>query len=308
VLGVVVVLIVVAVIVLAVRGGRTVTLEPSSNQPPSAGRPWPAGSWELTHQIELPSGWSAGRQEIRANGSTTEIGGSWAALVPDADPGDFVSCGVTVLRPGQSIPRPAKTEPVTVGDAPAEYAPAGRGGQPYGVFWRGPVGAWANVRCYPGDDRDSRTEALALAERVRFTSTPVFVPVRLAALPRGYQADHLNYREAEPGQLILRAEDVDAAMPYLAVWYPRPPADPDASERGVLNGRPVTMYAFARQLCFADGPGVCVSDWSTDSMGNSHDWPPGARQVLVDVAAGLVSPTNLADRATWFTGREAFPA
>ena len=155
----VVLLIVMAVIVLTVREGRPETLEPS-NQPPPAGRPWPTGSWELTHQIELPSGWTTGRQEIRVNGSSTEIGGSWTALVPDADPDDFVSCGVTVLRPGQSMPRPAKTEPVTVGDVSAEYAPAARGGQPAGVFWRGPAGGWANVSCFRSDDRDYRTEAL----------------------------------------------------------------------------------------------------------------------------------------------------
>jgi hypothetical protein len=75
----------------------------------------------------------------------------------------------------------------------------------------------------------------------------------------------------------------------------------------VLNGRPVIMDAFARLLCYSNDPGVCVSEWSTDPMGNSDRWPPGVRQLLVDAAAGLVAPTNIADGASWFPGREAFP-
>ena len=180
--------------------------------------------------------------------------------------------------------------------------------KPFGVYWPGAGGAWANVWC-----QLSRDQTVAMAERVRFETTPVQVPIRLDGLVAGYHADAVENRvsDTEPGtRLTLQPDATDSLAPGLVAFsYPGTVEDlGPGTETLTIAGRPALARAYTRQVCFVGEPIVCAGEDATDPMGNDENWPAGERDQLVELASHLVVAEQPGDRATWFDAGLAFPA
>lgn len=271
-----------------------------------------SAGWQLTHTVDLPEGWQITAQRVTATDSTSALQGDPSLLTPEEQQrGDFPACLVTVHAAGQEVPLPTgpESEAVTVNGAEGRYAALDeeKTDQPFGVYWPGAGGAWANVWCQLGRD-----QTVAMAERVRFATTPVQTPIRLSGLVAGYHADAIESRvsETEPGtRLTLRPDDAESLAPWLVAFsYPGSADDlGPGTETLTIAGRPALARAYTRQVCFVGEPITCVGEDATDPMANDETWPAGERDQLVELASHLVLAEQPDDRATWFDGELAFP-
>ncbi len=268
--------------------------------------------WQLTHTVDLPEGWQTTAQRVTATASTSALQGDPSMLPPEAQGrGEFPACLVTVHAPGQEVPLPTgpKSEPVTVNGAAGRYAALAEGDtdEPFGVYWPGAGGAWANVWC-----QLSRDQTVAMAERVQFATTQVQTPIRLDGLVPGYHADAIEFRvsDTDPGtRLTLRPDDPESLEPWLVAFsYPGTVDDlGPGTETLTIAGRPALARAYTRQVCFVGAPITCVGEDATDPMGNEETWPADKRDQLIELASHLVLADRPDDRATWFDGGLAFP-
>lgn len=289
------------VVLVGVTREPAVTVLPAL-APSLPARPNPVGTWELTHSFRLEPGWRVNSQEVRELSSTSQLAGP--------DEGGPLYCTMTGHAAGAAMPRLVNGRRVQIGDRPGTYVsvdPKHRS-RPHGAFWRGPDGRWANAWCQGG-----RTPSLALAEQVRFTTTPVRVPLRLDALPTGYHADLIEVRPPEEDAgpdvtLLLEPDEPDGPLPPLyALASPEPLSKVTRKDESLLlDGRPGRASAIGRSVCLTDRQLLCAGVQQTDGVGNANRWPPGQRELVLTTARRLVS-ADPADRSTWFEGRRAFP-
>lgn len=271
-----------------------------------------SAGWQLTHTVDLPEGWQTTAQRVTATDSTSALQADPSLLTPEEQQrGDFPACLVTVHAPGAEVPLPSgpEAEAVTVNGTAATYVALNEDNtdEPFGVYWPGAGGAWANVWC-----QLSRDQTVAMAERVQFASTPVQTPIRLDGLVAGYHADAVENRvsDTEPGtRLTLRPDAADSPDPWLVAFsYPGTVEDlGPGTETLTIAGRPAVARAYTRQVCFVGEPIVCAGEDATDPMGNDETWPPGERDRLVELASHLVVAEKSDDRTTWFDAGQAFP-
>lgn len=272
-----------------------------------------SAGWQLTHTVDLPEGWQITAQRVTAQDSTSALQGDPSLLTAEEQQrGDFPACLVTVHAAGQEVPLPTgpESEAVVVNGAAGRYLALDEEhtDEPFGVYWPGADGAWANVWC-----QLSRDQTVAMAERVRFTTTPVQIPIRLNGMVAGYHADAVEVRvsDTEPvTRLTLRPDDPDSLDAGLVAFsYPGSADDlGPGTETLTIAGRPALARAYTRQVCFLGEPIACVGEDATDPMGNDEVWPAGERDRLIELASQLVTAEQSADRATWFDAGLAFPA
>ena len=284
---------------LIVARSSSEAVEVIPGQPPGApAQPGPVGSWVLTHTVDLPPGLQIVEQRIEATSSTTELAG-----LPPESPG---YCSVTVTQRQSPVRPPTGGQPVTIGSAPGVYLSESQRDPDvgHGVFWDGPTGDHAHAFCHGG-----RTPTLALARRVRFAATPVKVPLRLEDVPTGYQPGSITLRpnESSPQVRLTLAPRAQTGVGIVIFQLATLPPVGTRGERVEIAGRRGVLHARPRQACLQDVAVVCAGEAGDDSVGNSAEWPPGARQRVISTVQHVRIAPHPSDAESWFEGRRAFP-
>lgn len=256
----------------------------------------PMNSWNQTHRVNVPSGWTITQRTVSALSESTSLEG----------PGGKGCLVSTSSSEPASNAWPQVRKHVTVQGGEGSYGQLDPDFGPYprAVIWQDASKRWFSVSC----DLEEG-EILGLAQRVQFGPNPMRVPFRLSEVPEqlslttlleSYQGAHRATAQFEvpggPRPLTMEISN----LPDRSVIA----ADGDV-ERGRIAGRQVDIRKASQSICFPPrSHPVCIfgpsdepaSDWSAETKG------------LALQTAELLSPVADPDNdSSWLDADQALP-
>lgn len=260
------------------------------DEDPSAGR-----SWNQTHRVDLPPGWTVTARNVGPTDESTSISG----------PG---SSGCLVWK-GFANPeqhrRPRNPQTVRVQGRTAEYGTLDPDFGPYprGVLWQDADAHWFSVAC----DLE-RAAIQRIAERVRSASHPMRVPFSLKSLPEGVSMVQLieSTRTAERSTAAAFELAGSRRPLYMQISNVTDTRSLQGKpERREIGGRPVEIHVESQTICFPTrSQRICISGPGDEP---ATDWQPGARSVALRTAELLDPIDDPEDEAGWLDADRAFP-
>jgi hypothetical protein len=263
--------------------------------------PSPGHTWNQTHRVELPPGWTVTARNVGLTDESTSLSG------PDGK-GCLVS---TWSSKPDRYARPPSPRFVSVQGRLAFYGPLDPhyGPYPRAVVWQGADHHWFGVSCDLG-----RTGVLALAEGVRSGDNPMRVPFRLRSEPDGVSMVQLI--EGTDRGVLRAGAQFQLTVPTGTSGRPRPltmeiSVDRDGSvargtgERARVGGRDVEVRRASQSICLpTTSDPVCISGPGDEP---ATDWGAAARRVAQQTAELLVPVDDPSDESTWVPADQAFP-
>jgi hypothetical protein len=253
-------------------------------------------SWNQSHRVDLPTGWSVTARNVGRTDESTSLAG------PDGK-GCLVSTWSS--KPERhSRPRWARTVSVhghkaAYGDLDPDY-----GLYPRAVLWEDADNGWLRVSC----DLD-RAGILGVAEGVRSAENPVRVPFKLSAMPDGLSMVQL-IESTEGGatpRVAAQFEMAGSARPLVMQISNELEARIDTGpvEKQTIGGRTVEIRPASQTICLSTKRDpVCVFGPADEP---ATDWSPQARRVALRTAELLTPIDDPNDRTSWLDADEALP-
>lgn len=280
---------VLVVLSLAAAGSSCASAEDTRTVEPAAGH-----SWNQTHRVDLPAGWTVTARNVGPTDESTSLSGP-----------DSTGCLVSTSPAEPKHYWGGYPETVSVQGLAASY---GRRDPDYGpysaqVVWQ-TGDRWFGVSC----DLD-RAGILGLAERVRTEPNPVLVPFRLASVPDGMRMTQLiEWVDGGTFRVSALFEHPSATRPLTMEVANRAkePIGRGPVETQTINGREVEVRRASQTLCLAtESEPICVSGPGDEP---ASDWSPDARRVAEETAAALVPVADSNDETSWYDADDAFPS
>ena len=263
------------------------------------------GNWNVIHRVDVPPGWTLSQVQVSGNAELS----SWRKVGDEANS----LCGVSVWGDfADFTPQPSGGEPVQVGGRAGLFLGKTDHFEALsGLWWHYRPDAWASLTCEADLGRD---ETVALAERVTFRPTKLLLPLRLTAVPQGYDVSYLGWDRVTgpPTYDLTLSHGKDLEFPLapkvtMGTATGAGPSDKGA-ETMTINGREATYDSGARNLCFPlSGWRACV-EGGPDSEPAEPDGDARLRERLLAVATELDFASDLDDPGTWFDGNRAAAA
>lgn len=252
-------------------------------------------SWNQTHRVDLPAGWTVTARNVGPTDESTSLSG------PDST-GCLVSTSPAEPEHYWGRQSPKK---VSVQGSVAAYGKRDPDYGPYSaqVVWQA-GDRWFGVSC----DLD-RAGILGLAERVRTEPHPVLVPFRLTSLPDGLQMTQLiEWVEGGTTRVSALFEQPSAVRPMTMEIsnHPEDSTTQGPVETQTIGGREIEVRRATQTLCLATrSEPICVAGPSDEP---APDWSADARRVAEETAAALLPVANSNDETSWYDADDAFPS
>lgn len=278
---------VLVVVSLAAAGSSCASPEDNRTVEPAAGH-----SWNQTHRIDLPAGWTVTARNVGPTDESTSLSGprSTGCLISTspAEPKHYWGeRPETVSVQGQEA---------SFGERDPDYGPYSAQ-----VVWDA-GDRWFDVGC-----NLDKAGILGMAERVHVEPNPVLVPYRLTSVPDGVRMTQLI--EWVDGKTIRVSAQFELATRPLSMEVSNPAKEsigPGSVETQTINGREVEVRRASQTLCLAtQSEPICVSGPGDEP---AFDWSPDARRVAEETAAALVPVADSNDQASWYDADVAFPS
>lgn len=296
--------------VLAAAVVALLVLVPVVLLPRLPGQTRSAGDWSLVHQVRPPAGWSVVEHSISRTVESTTVR-------PDAGAGAAAGvCEIQVYVPGglDLSTLPAQRDPARVHGHQAFFSNGD--GLDFGplLAFRYATDAWSLVQC-PRDAQLDRTKLVSLASAVRFRTSSIELPFRLASVPPGYRVESATQGTSPTSaELILAMTEIRVGDANMAITYApldHPTADGEVRKMEV-NGRPAFLdYASSHpRLCISAGASyICLAAyWPLGDWPARAPLPTNMGPVLVATAKQLQLVDDLGAVDTWYPGSQAIPA
>jgi hypothetical protein len=277
---------VVGLVLLAALAGCT---------PADLGDDPPAGrSWNQTHRVDLPSGWSVTARNVGPTDESTSISGPGSS-------GCLIWKGFE--RP-EEFRRPRSPLAVQVRGNRAEYGAhdPDYGPYPRGVLWQDADAHWFSVTC----DLE-QAGILRIAEQVYSASHPMRVPFRLDSMPEGVSMVQLIESTAgAERQMSAVFELAGSGRPqHMEISNVTDSMLEGKGERSEIAGREVEIRAASQSICFpTESQPICISGPGDEP---ATDWSSDARAVAFRTAELLSPLDDPDDEAGWLDADQAFP-
>jgi len=277
------------VLSLAASGSSCASAEDPRTVEPAAGH-----SWNQTHRVDLPAGWTVTARNVGPTDESTSLSGP-----------DSTGCLVST---SPAEPKHHWRESPAAASVQGSAASYGRRDPDYGpypaqVVWQA-GDRWFGVSC----DLD-RAGILGLAERVRTEPNSVRVPFRLTSVPDTMRMTQLiQWVDGETTRVSALFEQASATRPLTMEVgnQAKELTGRGPVETQTINGREVEVRRALQTLCLAtESEPICVSGPGDEP---AFDWSPDARRVAEETAAALVPVVNSNDETSWYDADDAFPS
>ncbi len=251
-------------------------------------------SWNQTHRVDLPAGWTVTARNVGPTDESTSLSGPRST-----------GCLVSTSPDEPEHYWDRHPEKVSVQGLTASYGQRHPDDGPYSaqVVWQANQ-HWFAVSC----DLD-RPGILGLAEKVRAEPNPLLVPFRLTSVPDGVRMTQLiEWVDGDTTRVTAQFEQPSATRRLVMEVGSGPKASTgrDTIETQVINGREVEVRRASQTLCLATkSEPICVSGPGDEP---AFDWSPDARRVAEETVSALVPVADSDDKASWYDADDAFPS
>lgn len=274
---------------LAAAGSSCAALQDTRTVEPTASH-----TWNQTHRVDLPVGWSVTARNVGSADESTSLSGP-----------DSTGCLVSTSPAEPKHYWGESPERVIVQGLAASYGKRDPDFGPYSaqVVWDG-GDRWFGVSCDL-----ARAGILSLAERVRAEPNPMLVPFRLIRVPDGIRMTQLIESVDGKTTRVTAQFEQPSAPRRLTMEIANRAKEPDGRgpvETQTINGRGVEVRRSSQTLCLStESEPICVTGPGDEP---AVDWSPQARRVAEETAAALIPVADSNDQRSWYDADDAFPS